>query len=222
MWHTALKPTQSSAIRRHESAPECSQPALQSLIAVNIGRCRVGGSYSGDVMSVALWIPVEAVGLLVRTCLHVQGPRINQASNRGTFGRKTTAASSWSVSSDRPFLTPTQRMFPIGSPGEPGEEDLGTSLFLLQLGYLEVTVQEKLRSGCPGPVVKVEGCCDLSFVCFHASRRLKFSSRVFRSDSPREAAQWLSRSSRESWGLLWLVIRLLSCEQTSQVQFSGI
>jgi hypothetical protein len=29
-----------------------------------------------------------------------------------------------------------------------------------QLGYLEVTVQEKLRSGWPGPFVKVEGCCD--------------------------------------------------------------
>jgi hypothetical protein len=30
----------------------------------------------------------------------------------------------------------------------------------LQLGYLDVTVQEKLRSGWPGPFVKVEGCCD--------------------------------------------------------------
>jgi hypothetical protein len=30
----------------------------------------------------------------------------------------------------------------------------------VQLGYLEVTVQEKLRSGWPGPIVKVEGCCD--------------------------------------------------------------
>jgi hypothetical protein len=30
----------------------------------------------------------------------------------------------------------------------------------LQLGYLEVTVQEKLRSGRPGPFVKVKGCCD--------------------------------------------------------------
>jgi hypothetical protein len=29
-----------------------------------------------------------------------------------------------------------------------------------QLGYLEVKVQEKLRSGCPGPFVKVEGCFD--------------------------------------------------------------
>jgi hypothetical protein len=26
-------------------------------------------------------------------------------------------------------------------------------------GPLDVTVQEKLRSGCPGPFVKVEGCC---------------------------------------------------------------
>jgi hypothetical protein len=30
----------------------------------------------------------------------------------------------------------------------------------VQLGYLEVTVQEKLRSSWPGPFVKVEGCCD--------------------------------------------------------------
>jgi hypothetical protein len=28
------------------------------------------------------------------------------------------------------------------------------------VGYLEVTVHEKLRSGWPGPFVKVEGCCD--------------------------------------------------------------
>jgi hypothetical protein len=27
-------------------------------------------------------------------------------------------------------------------------------------GYLEVTVEEKLRSGWPGPFVKVEACCD--------------------------------------------------------------
>jgi hypothetical protein len=27
-------------------------------------------------------------------------------------------------------------------------------------GYLEVTVQEKLRSGWPGPFLSVEGCCD--------------------------------------------------------------
>jgi hypothetical protein len=32
--------------------------------------------------------------------------------------------------------------------------------FEVQLGYLEVAVQEKLRSGWPGPFVKVEGCCD--------------------------------------------------------------
>jgi hypothetical protein len=30
----------------------------------------------------------------------------------------------------------------------------------VQLGYLDVTVQEKLRSGWPRPFVKVEGCCD--------------------------------------------------------------
>jgi hypothetical protein len=27
------------------------------------------------------------------------------------------------------------------------------------LGYLDVTVQEKLRTGWPGPFVRVEGCC---------------------------------------------------------------
>jgi hypothetical protein len=34
------------------------------------------------------------------------------------------------------------------------------AFFLVQLGYLDVTVQEKVRSGWPGPFVKVEGCCD--------------------------------------------------------------
>jgi hypothetical protein len=39
---------------------------------------------------------------------------------------------------------------------------LGLSVlkWIIQLGYLEVTVQEKLRSGWSGPFVKVEGCCD--------------------------------------------------------------
>jgi hypothetical protein len=36
------------------------------------------------------------------------------------------------------------------------------------------------------------------------------TARVFRSDSPGKSAQWLARSIRESWGVLWLVIRLLS------------
>jgi hypothetical protein len=30
----------------------------------------------------------------------------------------------------------------------------------VQLGYLEVTVQEKFRSGWLGPFVEIEGCCD--------------------------------------------------------------
>jgi hypothetical protein len=34
------------------------------------------------------------------------------------------------------------------------------AFFLVLLGYLEVTVQEKLRSGWPGLFMKVEGCCD--------------------------------------------------------------
>jgi hypothetical protein len=40
----------------------------------------------------------------------------------------------------------------------------------LQLWYLEVTVQVKLRSGWPGPFVKVEGCCEQSFVCFQCEQ----------------------------------------------------
>jgi hypothetical protein len=39
---------------------------------------------------------------------------------------------------------------------------------------------------------------------------LRGTARVFRSDSPGKVAQWLARSIHESWGLLWLVIRLLS------------
>jgi hypothetical protein len=35
-----------------------------------------------------------------------------------------------------------------------------TDRYTTQLGYLDVIVQEKLRSGWPGPLVKVEGCCD--------------------------------------------------------------
>jgi hypothetical protein len=33
-------------------------------------------------------------------------------------------------------------------------------LIYVQLKYLDVTVQEKLRSGWAGPMEKVEGCCD--------------------------------------------------------------
>jgi hypothetical protein len=36
------------------------------------------------------------------------------------------------------------------------------------------------------------------------------TARVFRRDSPGRDEQWLARSIRESWGVLWLVIRLLS------------
>jgi hypothetical protein len=37
---------------------------------------------------------------------------------------------------------------------------LPAKLLSVQLGYLQVTVQERLRIGWPGPFVKVEGCCD--------------------------------------------------------------
>jgi hypothetical protein len=73
--------------------------------------------------------------------------------------------------------------------------------------YLDVTVEEKLRSGWSGPFVRV--VISNSFA-FSASRCLKFSCRVFRRDKPGNAAQWLVWSIRESWGALWLVIRLLS------------
>jgi hypothetical protein len=46
-------------------------------------------------------------------------------------------------------------------------------------GYLEVTVQEKLRSGWPGPFVKVEGVGFSHAFAFSASRRLKFSYKAF-------------------------------------------
>jgi hypothetical protein len=43
---------------------------------------------------------------------------------------------------------------------EERNELLTLAAFHVQLGYLEVTVQFKLRSGWAGPFVKVEGCCD--------------------------------------------------------------
>jgi hypothetical protein len=45
----------------------------------------------------------------------------------------------------------------------------------IQLEYLDVTVQEKLRSGWPGPFVKVEGVVISHSFAFRASRRLNFS-----------------------------------------------
>jgi hypothetical protein len=68
------------------------------------------------------------------------------------------------------------------------------AFFLVQFGYLEVTVQEKLHGGWPGPFVRV--VISHSFA-FSANRRLKFSSRVFRSNSPGQAVQWLARPIRE-------------------------
>jgi hypothetical protein len=38
------------------------------------------------------------------------------------------------------------------------------------------------------------------------------TTRVFRNYSPGKIAQWLARSIHESWGVLWLVIRLLSVQ----------
>jgi hypothetical protein len=46
-------------------------------------------------------------------------------------------------------------------------------------GYLEVTVQEKLCSGWPGPFVKVEGCCDSSFVCFQCEQTSQVVIKAF-------------------------------------------
>jgi hypothetical protein len=47
--------------------------------------------------------------------------------------------------------------------------------YQLQLGYLEVTVQEKLRSDWPGPFVKIGGFVISHSFAFSASRRIKFS-----------------------------------------------
>jgi hypothetical protein len=50
----------------------------------------------------------------------------------------------------------------------------------------------------------------LNFILFHDISIVHIcTARVFRRDSPGKAAQWLARSIRESWGVLWLVIRLL-------------
>jgi hypothetical protein len=47
------------------------------------------------------------------------------------------------------------------------------------------------------------------FIFTHEAHVLS-TARVFRRDSLGKAAQWLARSIRESWGVLWLVICLLS------------
>jgi hypothetical protein len=47
---------------------------------------------------------------------------------------------------------------------------------IVQLGYLEVTVQEKLRSAWPGPFVKVERCCDQPFVYFQCEQTSQVQS----------------------------------------------
>jgi hypothetical protein len=41
-------------------------------------------------------------------------------------------------------------------------------------------------------------------------RKISGTARVFSRDSPWKVAQWTGRPIRESWGVLWLVIRLLS------------
>jgi hypothetical protein len=44
------------------------------------------------------------------------------------------------------------------------------------------------------------------------TRRQVSIAQVFRRDSPGKAAQWMGRFIRESLGVLWLVIRLLSVQ----------
>jgi hypothetical protein len=67
---------------------------------------------------------------------------------------------------------------------------------IVQLGYLEVTVQEKLRSGWAGPFMKVEGCCDQSFVCFQSEQTSQVVIKVLRSpvlhSPPHLSACWSS------------------------------
>jgi hypothetical protein len=43
---------------------------------------------------------------------------------------------------------------------EVAESHIRKFLDYVQLKYLDVTVEEKLRSGWAGPFLKVEGCCD--------------------------------------------------------------
>jgi hypothetical protein len=66
----------------------------------------------------------------------------------------------------------------------------------VQLGYLDVTVQEKLRSGWPGPFVKVESVVISHSFAFSASRRLKFSYKSLRTpvmhSIPHLSACWIS------------------------------
>jgi hypothetical protein len=63
------------------------------------------------------------------------------------------------------------------------------------------TVQTS-NTPCPHTSCKVHWCWRWNF--------RKCTARVFSRDSPGKVAQWTGRPIRESWRVLWLVIRLLS------------
>jgi hypothetical protein len=50
------------------------------------------------------------------------------------------------------------------------------------------------------------------YALLHNCYAFQNTVQVFRHDSAGKAAQWMGRSIRESWGVLWLVIRLLSVQ----------
>jgi hypothetical protein len=75
--------------------------------------------------------------------------------------------------------------------------------WLLKLHNLSCLIT---RAGNPRPTP----CRVLANQKTYISSAVPCTSQVFRSDSPGKAVQWLARSIRESWGVLWLVIRLLS------------
>jgi hypothetical protein len=53
------------------------------------------------------------------------------------------------------------------------------TLTRVQLEYLVATVQGQLGSGRAGPFVKVEGCCDWSFVCFQCEQMSQVQLEAF-------------------------------------------
>jgi hypothetical protein len=66
----------------------------------------------------------------------------------------------WTVSVFRRNLLSYLRTGDTDRVQSPKRRVLQIEIRTVQLGYLDVAVQEKLRSAWPGPFVKVEGCCD--------------------------------------------------------------
>jgi hypothetical protein len=61
------------------------------------------------------------------------------------------------------------------------------------------------------PLVPISPHCRVVFkFSFNIIQLYICTARVFSRESPWKVAQWTGRPIRESWGMLWLVIRLLS------------